>query len=153
MPTDAAPPIAGPPAAGAQRVRCVGGVATSTRGLLVVRRGHPPDEGKWSVPGGRVERGESDAGAVVREVAEETGLRVRVGALLGVVERPGPGGAIYVIADYAVDVVGGELRAGDDAADARWVRPDELDRYTFTDGLVDALTGWGVLDARKPAAG
>ncbi len=148
MPLDDAPRAAGPAPAAAPRVRCVGGVAVSARGLLLVRRGHPPDAGKWSVPGGRVEAGESDADAVVREVAEETGLRVRVDRLLGVVERPGPGGVVYSIADFAVEIVDGDLRAGDDAADARWVAPAELGSFPLTDGLVGALTGWGVLDAR-----
>lgn len=128
------------------RVRCVGAIVHDAEGrLLVIRRGRPPGEGRWSLPGGRVEPGESDAQAVVRELAEETGLRVEPGRLAGSVERPGPGGVTYDIHDYAAIVTGGELSAGDDAAEARWVTPAELRRLPTTDGLLDALTEWHVL--------
>src|SRR3954469_13983254 len=97
------------------RVRCVGAIVHDAGGrLLVSRRGHPPGEGLWSLPGGRVEAGESDAAAVAREVAEETGLRVDAGRLVGRVERPGASGVTYDIYDYAATVTGGTLVAGDD---------------------------------------
>ncbi len=115
------------------------------RRLLVIRRGRPPGEGLWSLPGGRVEPGESDAAAVRREVLEETGLLVRVGALAGAVDRPGLGGDTYVIRDYLVTVAGGSLAAGDDAADARWCTHEELVRLPLSAGLLDALTLWNVL--------
>lgn len=115
------------------------------RRLLVIRRGRPPGEGLWSLPGGRVEPGESDAAAVRREVLEETGLLVRVGALAGAVDRPGPGGDTYVIRDYLATVTGGSLAAGDDAADARWCTHEELVRLPLTAGLLDALTLWNAL--------
>ncbi|WP_141577989.1 NUDIX hydrolase [Actinomadura sp. WMMA1423] len=128
------------------RVRCVGGIVRDGDGrLLLVRRGRPPGEGLWSIPGGRVEPGEDDAAALVRELREETGLDVLVGPLAGTVERPGPGGVVYEIYDYTATVCGGTLRAGDDAEDARWVAPAELDALPLTPGLVDALSGWGVL--------
>jgi 8-oxo-dGTP diphosphatase len=128
------------------RVRCVGAIVHDAEGrLLVIRRGRPPGEGRWSLPGGRVEPGESDAQAVVRELAEETGLRVEPGRLVGSAERPGPGGVTYDIHDYAAIVTGGELTAGDDAAEARWATPAELRRLPTTDGLLDALTEWHVL--------
>ncbi|GGL10240.1 NUDIX hydrolase [Planomonospora parontospora] len=120
-------------------------ISDDSRRLLLVRRGRPPGEGLWSVPGGRVEPGESDAGAVVREVAEETGLAVAVGPLAGTVERPGPGGVVYEIRDYLAEVVGGVLVPGDDAADARWFDPGELPRLPLVPGLLDALTGWEVI--------
>jgi ADP-ribose pyrophosphatase YjhB (NUDIX family) len=113
--------------------------------LLVICRGRPPGAGLWSLPGGRVEAGETDAAAVVRELREETGLEVTVGRLIGTVERPGPGGVTYDIYDYAATADGGDLRAGDDAADARWVTPAGLRSLPTTPGLLDALTGWGVL--------
>ncbi|MFC4058280.1 NUDIX domain-containing protein [Planomonospora corallina] len=116
-----------------------------SRRLLLVRRGRPPGEGLWSLPGGRVEPGESDAEAVVREVAEETGLTVSAGPLAGTVDRPAPGGAVYEIRDYLAEVTGGELAAGDDAADARWFALGELPRLPLTPGLLEALTGWGVI--------
>lgn len=131
------------------RVRCVGAIVHDAEGrLLVIRRGRPPGEGRWSLPGGRVEPGESDAEALVREMAEETGLRVEPGSLIGQVERPGPGGVTYDILDYAAIVTGGSLAAGDDASDARWVTPAGLRGLPTTDGLLEALTGWGVLSRR-----
>ncbi len=127
-------------------IPCVGAVATDGRGrLLMIRRGHEPGLGLWSIPGGRIEPGETDADALTREMLEETGLEVEIGRLLGHVRRPGSGGAVIDIRDYAVRVTGGTLRAGDDAADARWVEPGELDSLEITAGLVEALTSWGVL--------
>jgi 8-oxo-dGTP diphosphatase len=130
-----------------RRVPCVGAIMTDPDGrLLLIKRGHAPGAGLWSVPGGRVEDGESDAEAVVREVREETGLIVAPGALVGAVERPGAEpGTVYEIRDYRAEVTGGVLAAGDDAADARWVTPGELRGLSLTPGLVDALTEWGVL--------
>jgi 8-oxo-dGTP diphosphatase len=128
------------------RVRCVGAVVVNDDGrLLVVRRGRPPGQGLWSLPGGRVEPGESDAIAIMREMREETGLGVTVGRLIGRVARPGPGGVTYDIGDYAATVAGGGLRPGDDADDARWVTPAGLHALATTPGLLDALTEWGVL--------
>jgi ADP-ribose pyrophosphatase YjhB (NUDIX family) len=111
----------------------------------MIKRGHEPGAGLWSIPGGRIEPGESDAEAVVREMIEETGLTVEVGRLIGRVQRPGLNGAVIDIRDYAATVTGGTLRAGDDAADARWVAPGELESLDITEGLIDALTDWGVL--------
>ncbi|WP_433350533.1 NUDIX hydrolase [Microtetraspora malaysiensis] len=114
--------------------------------LLLVRRGHPPGEGLWSLPGGRVEPGESDAEAVRRELREETGLDGAVGLLAGTVLRAGPAGVTYEIHDYLVTAADGHLTPGDDAADARWYAPAELVRLPLTDGLVDALVSWKVID-------
>ena len=132
------------------RVRCVGAIVHDADGrLLVIQRGHPPGEGLWSLPGGRAEPGESDAAAVVRELAEETGLRVEPGPLVGSVARAGPDGVTYDIHDYAATVTGGELRAGDDAREARWVAGDELRRLPTTAGLIETLSGWGVLPSHE----
>ncbi|MGH3242381.1 MAG: NUDIX hydrolase [Spirillospora sp.] len=128
------------------RVRCVGGIVLDEAGrLLMVRRGHPPDEGLWSIPGGRVEPGEDDPAAVARELKEETGLDVVAGAKAGSVERPGPDGIVYEIHDYTAAVTGGTLRAGDDASDVRWISPDELCGLPVTPGLLDALILWDLL--------
>ena len=83
--------------------------------------------------------------SAVQEMIEETGLKVQVGRLIGRVQRPGLNGAVIDIRDYAATVTGGTLRAGDDAADARWVAPGELESLNITEGLIDALTDWGVL--------
>jgi 8-oxo-dGTP diphosphatase len=144
-------------------IPCVGAVIKDDQGrLLLIKRGHEPGAGLWSVPGGRVEPGETDAEALVREMREETGLAVQAGALLGTVRRPaqdGPAAAggqdstaaggqdstILDIRDYAATVTGGTLCPGDDAAEARWVAVSELPSLPITEGLVEALTSWGVL--------
>ena len=132
----------------ANRIPCVGAIIRDAAGrLLLIRRGHEPEAGSWSLPGGRVEPGESDAQALVREMREETGLIVQPGPLVGAVERPGPGGSVLEIRDYAATVIGGTLAAGDDAADARWVAAADVARLALTTGLADALTAWGVLAA------
>ena len=131
----------------AREIPCVGAVIKDTEGrLLLIRRGHPPGAGLWSLPGGRVEPGETDHEAVVREVREETGLSVVPGPLVGSVTRPAPDGAAFEIRDYAASVTGGDLSAGDDAADARWVPPAELDEFPLTTGLAGVLAEWGVLE-------
>ena len=95
------------PAAAKRRVPCVGALVHDDDGrLLVVRRGREPGRGLWSVPGGRVEPGESDTVAVEREVLEETGLHVTVGVRVGTVVRDGLDDALYDIRDYACIVTG-----------------------------------------------
>lgn len=130
--------------AAAPHVPCVGALVRDGAGrLLLVRRANEPGRGLWSLPGGRVEPGESAEQALVREVREETGLLVTVGPLVGRVERPGPGGVVYDIADHVCRAVGGTLRAGDDAAEVRWV--DALAALPLTEGLAETLDAWGVL--------
>ncbi len=127
-------------------IPCVGAVVTDGQGrLLMIKRGHEPGAGLWSIPGGRIEPGETDAEALVREMLEETGLVVEVGPLVGSVQRPGLDGAVIDIRDYAATVTGGALRPGDDAADARWVNVKDLGSLAITEGLIEALTSWGVL--------
>ena len=127
-------------------IPCVGAVIRDDSGrLLLIKRGHEPNAGMWSLPGGRIEPGETDAEALVREMREETGLEVEPGPLVGQVQRPGRGLDVVDIRDYEATVTGGTLRAGDDAADARWVAAADLDSLAITEGLIEALTEWGVL--------
>lgn len=97
---------------------------------LLIKRGKEPLKGAWVIPGGTVEWGETLEAALVREMEEETGLRVRPVAFLEAFDRiAGAGSAAawhFVILDYLCEQVGGELRAGSDAADAAWVAPEEL---------------------------
>lgn len=127
------------------REACAAGIVFDRAGrLLLIRRGRPPWPGSWSVPGGRCRAGESPAEACVREVSEETGLRVEVLRLAGHVERTSPG-SVYDIDDFVCAVLGGSLCAGDDADELRWVGGAELARLDLVPGLLDALTGWRLL--------
>ncbi|WP_103353235.1 NUDIX hydrolase [Amycolatopsis sp. CA-128772] len=126
-------------------IRCVGGIAHDPYGrLLLIRRRNDPGSGQWSLPGGRVEPGESDETAVVRELREETGLDVIPGTLVGSVRR-GP----YEIFDYACEVEGGVLTAGDDASEARWSDAADLAALEAAGALVEllyvTLRGWNAL--------
>ena len=118
-------------------VECAGAVVRDGGGrLLLVRRGRPPAAGRWSVPGGRIEPGETAAEAAVREVREETGLDVEVGAVL-ITALVGDG--LFRVQDFAAQVVGGELAAGDDAAEVRWVDVADLSSMELSPGLLEEL--------------
>ena len=126
-------------------VPCAGAITHDDAGrLLVVRRGQEPAKGTWSIPGGRVEPGESWAQAAIRELHEETGLHGEITGFAGLIERAAPDGATYVIADYRLRAAG-EPRAADDADDAQWVDRQELSSLTTSPGLVEALRGWDAL--------
>jgi 8-oxo-dGTP diphosphatase len=131
------------PGRGARPEVAVGLVARDRAGrLLLVRRANPPHQGAWSLPGGRVEAGETMAAAAARELREETGLSARVGAVAGVVERIGAG-YHFVIVDLWAELDEGEPVAGDDAAAVRLVDLAELPALTLSPGLGEFLAGIG----------
>jgi acetyl-CoA carboxylase carboxyl transferase subunit beta len=117
----------------------VGAVILDDEGrLLCVKRGRAPAMGRWSLPGGRIEAGETAAEAVAREVFEETGLQVEVGDLIGHVDIIGED-RHYVVLDFAATVVGGIPEAGDDAAEVAWLTRRDLDTRRTTDQLMAFL--------------
>ena len=114
----------------------VGAVVWDGHRVLLERRGKPPAQGAWSLPGGLIEAGESAEEAVRREVREECGIEVAVGPVLGLFEpiHRDPDGRVryhFVVVDFLAHHRSGEIRAGDDAADLCWVPPEELDRFAL----------------------
>ena len=122
----------------------VGAVVLDGGRVLLVRRGKPPLMGKWSLPGGLVELGETTREAIRREVAEECGLEIRVGEVAGILDRvvrDGEGRIRYhwVLVDYVAFPEAGTLCAGTYADEAQWVDVDEVERLDTTDGLMDMI--------------
>ena len=112
----------------------VGAVVFSGNKVLLVRRGREPAKGQWSIPGGKVEIGETLTQAVIREVAEETGLKVKVEQLIKTLERifhdkEGRVQYHYVLCDFLCKVVDGDLAPSSDAADVRFISIDALQAY------------------------
>jgi len=122
----------------------VGAVASDGGRLLLVRRGSPPQAGRWSLPGGRVEHGETLAQALEREVREETALEARCGAFVGWVERIGVGHH-FVILDFEVEVTSGTPCAGSDVSEVAWVAAEEIPALPLVDGLELFLRDHGIL--------
>jgi 8-oxo-dGTP diphosphatase len=122
----------------------VGAVIVNQGRVLLVKRGSPPLLGEWSLPGGVVELGETLRVAAEREALEETGLIVKAGEVLEVLDRiiPGKDGVPqyhYVLIDFLCTVLGGELRAGGDAADARWASESELEKYKLEQPAIKVI--------------
>lgn len=111
----------------------VGGVVVQNDKVLIVKRAHEPRKGEWSLPGGRVQLGESLVEAARREIKEETGLDVDVGPLVELFDRvhhlDDRVQYHFVIADYLCTPRGGTLAAADDAEDVAWIGVDELASY------------------------
>lgn len=122
----------------------VGAVIVSEGRVVVVRRGHEPLKGEWSIPGGVLEIGETLRAGAAREALEETGLVVEAGEVLEVLDRivRDKEGRIqfhYVLIDFVCRVTGGELRAGEDADEARWLNAEELDEFPIADSAAEVL--------------
>ena len=125
---------------------CVGAIAIDDDRLLLVRRRNEPGQGSWSVPGGRVEPGETVQEAVVRELLEETGVEGVCTGLIGVAERIGDDHH-FVILDYSVEVLApAPPEAGSDAADARWVALHEVAEMDLVEGLAEFLHEHGLIE-------
>ena len=132
----------------------VGAVVLDAGRVLLVRRGKPPLAGRWSLPGGMLELGETTAEAARREVAEECGLQVRVGELAGILDRvvrDAEGRVRYhwVLVDYVAFVESGTLCAASDADEAAWVEVNEVARLDTTDGLLDMIRRAQALAERR----
>jgi len=131
----------------------VGGVVIDNGRALLIRRGGPPMEGQWSIPGGMLELGETLTQGVARELAEETGIEVNVLDIIEVLERifpavpaadGAPGDAArpqyhFVILDYLCEARGGTLCAGSDAREFAWAREDELVKFDLTAAVTRVL--------------
>lgn len=132
---------------------CVGAVVVDHDRLLLVRRGRGPAQGTWSVPGGRVQLGETLAEAVTRELREETGLEGLCGPFIGWAEllldadeAAGEPAAHVVILDFEVTVVGDDDPVpGDDAAEVRWVDLHEVGEQRLAPGLAELLHDHGII--------
>ena len=125
---------------------CVGAVAIDDGRLLLVRRVNEPGQGTWSVPGGRVEPGETIQEAVVRELLEETGVEGVCMGLIGVAEVIDDTHH-HVILDYAVEVLApAPPSAGSDAAEARWVPLHDVAEMDLVEGLAEFLHEHGVIE-------
>jgi 8-oxo-dGTP diphosphatase len=121
----------------------VGAIIVEDDRVVLVKRGHPPLAGDWSIPGGVLEIGEMLREAAVREVREETGLLVEPGEVLGIYDRVIREGHRvryhYVLIDFACRRISGELQAGSDAEQARWFTRDEIRQLSLTADTAEVI--------------
>ncbi len=122
----------------------VGAVIVDGGRVVVVRRGHEPLKGEWSIPGGVLEIGETLRAGAAREALEETSMIVEAGEVLEVLDRivcdrEGRIQFHYVLIDFLCRRTGGELRAGGDAEEARWISAGELDSFSIADSAAAVL--------------
>lgn len=128
-------------------------IQDSTGRFLLVQRENPPEQGHWTLPGGRVDPGETLEEAAIREVYEETRVTIRIVRELGQLTVPDGKGGTYEIHDFLAELISGEPVAGDDAADVGWFRPDELKGMTLTTDLIAYLTRYGVYSSSSEFPG
>ncbi|MTJ80567.1 MAG: NUDIX domain-containing protein [Telmatospirillum sp.] len=122
--------------------------------FLLIRRGHPPRQGCWSLPGGRQEAGETVEQAGRREIREETGVSIRVVDVLAVVDLMGGedgAGYHYTVIDLEAEWTDGEAVAGDDAADLVWAHPDHLESFGLSPALLAVIAS--SVDRRRGGPG
>ena len=124
----------------------VGAIAVQDDALLLIRRGHGPAAGRWSIPSGRIERGETAAEAIVRELAEETGLAGVCGPLIGWAELISDE-AHFVVLNFEVIIMDdADPRAGSDAAEVQWVPLGQVEEYRLTPGLAEFLAEHDIIE-------
>lgn len=122
----------------------VGAVIIHDRRVLLVKRGHPPFAGEWSIPGGALELGETVRDAVIREVREETGITVKPNTLLGVYDRVIRDAASrtvyhYVLIDFLCTASSEEINAASDAEEARWFTMEEVSRMPLATDTAEVI--------------
>lgn len=121
----------------------VGAVVWKDDRILLIRRGHPPRQGSWSLPGGRQKLGETVDEAALREIREETGVAIRILDIAGVVDLiEWVDGAIdyhYTVIDVVAEWTAGEAVAGDDAAAVTWATLDDLPTYELTPKMLEII--------------
>jgi len=124
--------------------------------VLLIRRGKPPRQGEWSIPGGKQEWGETLVEAAHRETWEETGVKIDGLRLIDVVDglmRAGNGALTrhLTLVDYRADWIAGDVRAGDDAVDARWVPVAEIAAYKLWSETTRIILAGAAMDGRANA--
>ena len=122
----------------------VGAIIIERDRVVLVKRGHPPLAGEWSIPGGVLEMGETLRQAAVREALEETGLNVETGELLGVFDRILPDADKrtryhYVLIDFLCRRTAGDLQAAGDAAEARWFTRVEVSKLSLAEDTAEVI--------------
>lgn len=134
-------------------VPAVGIIIEKDGGVVLIQRRHPPHEGRWTLPAGYVEADESAEEAAIREAEEETGLKVEIVELMGVNSFPEGPPLSGIMIFFRARPVGGELRAGDDAADARVILPDDMPLLPFRthrEAMAQWLAAYGTPNGSMP---
>jgi 8-oxo-dGTP diphosphatase len=128
----------------------VGAITVKDGKVLLVKRAIEPSKGLWAIPGGTLKLGETLQECAAREILEETGIRIKVGACVYVfdfLERDDKGKIKFhfVVVDFAADYISGEPKGADDALEARWLSPAELSNLPVAKNTLNALRSIGFL--------